>query len=114
MPYFSIETNKVMDEKATSHLLKKASGFVAGMLGKPESYVMVSIKPDTPMMFGGSSLPLAFITLKSIGLPQDRCGDFAKRICEFVETELEIAPDRVFIDFTDLDRQRFGWNGKTF
>ena len=31
-----------------------------------------------------------------------------------LERALDIEPDRVFIDFTDLPRTRFAWNGKTF
>ena len=37
-------------------------------LGKPESYVMVSIQPSTPLVFGGSDGPAAFVRLRFVGL----------------------------------------------
>jgi len=114
MPYFSIDTNREMDPESTQALLKKASAFMAGLLGKPESFVMVSIKPGVPLAFAGSSDPAAFARLKSIGLPKERCRSFSEKLCAFIERELGVPKDRVFIDFKDLERSLFGWNGKTF
>ena len=114
MPYFSIETNQNVDGTYQQDLLKKSSSFIAGLLDKPESYVMISIKPGEPLVFGGNDLPAAFVRLKSIGLLEDRCAELSEKICGFIEQELGIPKDRVFIDFKDLKRKMFGWNGKTF
>jgi hypothetical protein len=38
----------------------------------------------------------------------------SQKICSYIEEELGVPPDRVFIDFRDLERNMFGWNGKTF
>ncbi len=114
MPYISIETNQTIDQASNRDLMKKTSAFIAELLGKPESYVMIAIKPGTPLIFAGSDEPAAFVRLKSIGLPKERCSEFSKKICGFVELELEVPPNRVFIDFKDLARETFGWNGKTF
>jgi phenylpyruvate tautomerase PptA (4-oxalocrotonate tautomerase family) len=114
MPYFSIETNQPVDSAANQQLLKKISVFVAELLGKPESYVMVSIQPGSPLIFGGSNDPAAFVRLKSIGLPVDRCPQLSQEICNLIEQEFGIPKDRIFIDFKDLERNLFGWNGKTF
>jgi phenylpyruvate tautomerase PptA (4-oxalocrotonate tautomerase family) len=92
MPYFSIETNQTIDQISNQELLKKTSAFIAGLLGKPEQYVMISIKPETPLIFNGIEEPTVFAQLKSIGLPKDR----------------------VYIDFKDIKGKMFGWNGKTF
>lgn len=114
MPYFSIETNKAIEEPVHLTMLKEASVFISKMLGKPESYVMVKIIPDEPLTFAGSSERTAFIQLKSIGLPKDRCGEFAERICGFIDEHLRIPKDRIFIEFKDIDPKLFAWNGKTF
>jgi phenylpyruvate tautomerase PptA (4-oxalocrotonate tautomerase family) len=114
MPFFKIETNRQADDTTTVDLLKNASVFVSQMLGKPEQFVMVSIETDKRMMFGGDGEPAAFVQLKSIGLPVDRCAEFSGKICQFLNDELGIQPDRVFIDFKDVARNLFGWNGKTF
>ena len=114
MPYFSIDTNRTIDQASTQEVMKKASIFIAGLLDKPESYVMVSIKPETPLTFAGTGDPAAFVRLKSIGLPNDRCGLFSEKICGFIDRELGVSKERVFIDFKDIERSLFGWNGKTF
>jgi phenylpyruvate tautomerase len=114
MPYFSIETNQTIDQASNRELMKKTSAFIAELLGKPESYVMFAIKPVTSLIFAGSDKPTAFVRLKSIGLPKERCPDLSEKICSFVEQELEVPPNRIFIDFKDLEREMFGWNGKTF
>ena len=114
MPYFSIETNQAIDPASNRQILKKTSAFIADLLGKPESYVMVSIQPETPLVFGGSDEPAAFVRLKSIGLPIDRCQELSEKICRLVEQEIGVPKDRVFIDFKDVARNMFAWNGKTF
>ena len=114
MPYFSIETNQTIAPSSQRDLMKKTSAFIAEMLAKPESYVMVAIKPEIPLIFGGSSDPAVFVRLKSIGLPKENCPEYSEKICGFVEQELEVPPERVFIDFKNLERDMFGWNGKTF
>ena len=114
MPYFSIETNQTFDPASNQDLMKKTSTFIAELLGKPESYVMIAIKPGTDLIFAGNDEPAAFVRLKSIGLPRERCTEFSEKICSYVEQELKVPPDRVFIDFKVLERDLFGWNRKTF
>jgi hypothetical protein len=114
MPYFSIETNQTIDQASNRNLMKKTSAFIAELLGKPESYVMIALKPETPLIFAGSDEPAAFVRLKSIGLPKERCTAFSEKICGFVEKELKVFSNRIFIEFKNLERDMFGWNGKTF
>jgi phenylpyruvate tautomerase PptA (4-oxalocrotonate tautomerase family) len=114
MPYFNIETNAIIDESSTQDLTKKFSVFVSEMLGKPEQYVMISIRTEANLIFGGSDQLAAFVQLKSIGLPKERCAEFSEKICIIIDSELGIPKDRIFIDFHDLERSMFGWDGKTF
>ena len=114
MPFFKIESNQPMNADETQSILNKSSEFISKMLGKPEKYVMVSVEAGQQMLFGGNDDPTAFVQLKSIGLPVDRCTEFSGRICQFLSDELGVKPDRIFIDFADLERNMFGWNGKTF
>ena len=114
MPYFNIETNTSMDEAQTSNFLKKTSDFACRLLGKPEKYMMVSFRQGEPLMFGGTQEPAAYVELKSIGLPKDKCEEFSKNICEFIESSLGVQPDRIYIDFKDIDGSMFGWNKGTF
>ena len=114
MPYLKIETNQQVDGGAIKETLQRISGFVADLLQKPDKWVMVSIDHGSPMMFGGSTEPMAYVEIKSIGLPYDKCPDFSKDLCDFIESEFDIPADRIYIDFHDIDGKMFGWNRGTF
>jgi hypothetical protein len=114
MPLIKIETNQSLDDSAIQSLLKKTSEFAAEMLKKPEEYIMVNLSLDNAMMFAGTTGPLAYVTVKSIGLPKERCADYSSAICGFLEKELSIPADRVYVDFADIQGKMFGWNRKTF
>jgi len=114
MPYLKIETNKKLDETAAQTLLKKASAFTAELLGKPEKWIMVSICPGVAMMFDGSTDPAAYVELKSISLSQDACAALSKSLCDFLNKELGVSPERVYIEFWSINGKMFGWNGSTF
>ena len=113
MPYIKIETSKMLDESATRELLKKTSAFLSALLNKPEQVIMISICKGTPMIFSGDMQPSAYIELKSVGLQQDKCSELSKDICNFLEQELAIPPDRVYIEFSAINGKMFGWNCKT-
>lgn len=114
MPYFTMQTNQDIEQSDKQALLTKASAFIADLVDKPESYVMVRIHGGADMLFGGRGQPAAYVQLKSIGLSREKCPEYAEKISGFLERELQVSRDRAFIDFTDIDRSLFALNGKTF
>lgn len=114
MPYLKIQTNVTLDADQQASLLRQASTAVASALGKPESYVMVALQPDTPMLFAGSDQPLAYLELKSLGLPRQRSAELSEALCGLIETQIGAPPSRTYIEFADPDRSMWGWNGGTF
>lgn len=113
MPFLKIQTNTKISDDKRDGLLKKVSHAVAQQLGKPENYMMVSLETDCPMLFAGTSEPAAFLDLKSIGLPVGKTAQLAASLCDFA-AELGISRERVYINFTDVPPQLWGWNGETF
>ena len=114
MPYLLIQTNLTLDQQQSKSLLEKTSKTVANILGKPESYVMVAIQSETPMFFAGNDQPLAYLQLKSLGLPESSTPEFSQTLCGLVNSELDISTDRVYIEFSSPERHLWGWNNKTF
>ena len=114
MPYLKIQTNREVTEDAKQEVLKRASLLVSKNLGKPEKYVMVRFDPAQPMMFAGGTTPCAYLELKSIGLPESKTGMLSKVLCQFVNDELKIPAERVYIEFADAKEPMWGWNGSTF
>jgi phenylpyruvate tautomerase len=114
MPLLNIETNCSFEDIDTGQFLKKTSEQVAELLGKPENYVMVCLSHRPAMMFAGTTDPLAYVEMKSLGLPEDHTADFSKSICALLEKHLSIPADRTYIEFTNGVRHLWGWNGSTF
>lgn len=114
MPLLKIHTNKPLEAGAARSLAAAASAAVAGMLGKPERYVMVSVEHNPVMLFGGDDAPLAYLELKSIGLPENRTAQFSATLADLMEQQLGVPADRVYIEFADALRHLWGWDGGTF
>ncbi|HTQ30048.1 MAG TPA: phenylpyruvate tautomerase MIF-related protein [Opitutaceae bacterium] len=114
MPYLNIQTNLPLAEKAERTILQHASALVAAELGKPEEFVMVALEPDTPMFFAGSDEPVAFLELKSIGLPAGKTKKLSAALCALIEEHLGIPKDRVYVKFIDVHHSMWGWKGDVF
>ena len=114
MPYLTIQTNLDVNPDQAEKLLKAASKVVADGLGKPESYVMVNLDPPRPMLFAGNNAPAAYLELKSIGLPGDRTQALSESLCSLINTNMDIDPGRIYIEFADAPRHMWGWNNSTF
>ncbi len=114
MPYLKIQTNLPLTRKAERTILKDASALVASELDKPESLVMVALQPDTAMLFAGSDDPVAFLELKSVGLPGKKTKKLSQALCVLIEEHLGIVPARVYVKFIDVNRGMWGWKGDVF
>ena len=114
MPYLKIQTNLPLGKKAERSILKNASTLVSEQLEKPESFVMIALQPNTPMLFAGSDDPVAFLELKSVGLPARKTKDLSEALCQLIEGHLGIPRDRVYVKFIDVQRGMWGWKGDVF
>ena len=112
MPYLHIHTNVAVADQP--ELLTRCSSEIAAALGKPESYVMVELSDQQPMLFAGSDAPLAFVELKSLGLNNTQTADLSARICSLLHALLGVDSARIYIEFAAPERPMFGWNGGTF
>jgi len=114
MPYLKISTNQPMEQVKRKNLLQQASIQVAERLGKSEKYVMVELSFNPAMAFAGTTLPCAYVEMKSIGLADTRTTELSAAICNLLQTEMDIPPERTYIEFMDVPRKLWGWNSRTF
>ena len=112
MPVLQITTNTTVDN--TDQLAEQASSLTAELLGKPESYVMVSINSDASLIFAGTKDPCAHLILKSLGLPESETGAYSEKLCGFIEQQIGVPPSRTYIEFVSPERHMFGWDKRTF
>ena len=112
MPYIKIQTNAEVSDKAD--LVKKLSSVASGGIGKPESYIMTALSMVDSMTFAGTHEPAVFVECKSIGLKKEQTADLSALLCSFCKEELNVPPDRVYIEFSSAEGVMWGWNSKTF
>ncbi|NOQ63591.1 MAG: hypothetical protein GQ582_03670 [Methyloprofundus sp.] len=114
MPLIKLRTNVNVSEANTAKLMSELSQLLASETGKPERYVMVEVKGDRNMLFGGSADPVAYIECKSIGLSTVQAKSLAKSISGVLNTQLNIGADRIYIEFSNCPAEFWGWNESTF
>ena len=114
MPLLRLETSVALPEDKRKTLLASLSKAVAETIGKPEQYVMVSASPAA-MLMSGKPGDGAFVDLRSIGGLSDEVNrKLSQQVCRLLKDSLGIFPDRVYLNFTDVDAGNWGWNGSTF
>ena len=112
MPFIHITTNQTVDKEA--EILMEISKLSAEKLGKPEKYVMTALSSSVPMTFDGNDEAAAFVECKSIGLSQDKVKLMSEALCTYLEEELAIPAERIYIDFSDAKGSMWGFNKGTF
>ncbi|MGI5863742.1 MAG: phenylpyruvate tautomerase MIF-related protein [Myxococcales bacterium] len=114
MPYVHIQTSAAVSEQARERILAQASRIAAEAIGKPESYVMVSLS-EASMLMGGKSGPTAFCDVRSIGGLGSRVNAaLSAKLCALLSETLDVPADRVFLNFSEFEAGNWGWNGGTF
>jgi len=75
---------------------------------------MVSITPAT-MLMSGAGGDAALVDVRSIGgLNAEVNRTLSRKICELLNASIGVPKNRVYLNFTDVDAQSWGWNGNTF
>jgi phenylpyruvate tautomerase len=114
MPLLKLETTVVLSDDKREALLAALSKTVAGTIGKPEQYVMVTAS-QAAMTMSGKTGNAAFADIRSIGgLTDDVNRKLSQQICKLLADSLQIPPERVYLNFTDVKAGSWGWNGSTF
>ncbi|XP_028314695.1 macrophage migration inhibitory factor [Gouania willdenowi] len=114
MPIFVVNTNVAKDDVPAA-LLSEATQKLASAMGKPAQYIAVHVNADQMMMFGGNGDPCALCSLHSIGkISGAHNKEYSKILCGLLGKHLSISPDRIYINFVDMDAANVGWSNSTF
>ncbi len=114
MPMLALQTSVSLSEQQRDSLLAPLSQIIAECIGKPERYVMITIS-ESSMLMSGINLPAAYADIRSIGgLSNAVNRKLSERICQLLQEQLDIPPDRVYLGFTHVAAADWGWNSSTF
>jgi phenylpyruvate tautomerase PptA (4-oxalocrotonate tautomerase family) len=115
MPLLKLETNVVVTPTEQQPLLTSLSKIVAETTGKPEQYVMITLGPTCSILMSGKPDDAAFVDIRGIGgLSPDVNRRLSEKVCALLSQCLRIQPNRVYLNFTDIEAANWGWNGETF
>jgi phenylpyruvate tautomerase PptA (4-oxalocrotonate tautomerase family) len=116
MPLVTVYTSApAPSEDRRSALLLQLSRTLAEQLRKPETYVMTCLVPQTRMTFAGTEAPACYVEVKSIGnITPDVTRALSADLCARLGEALGVAQDRIYIEFADVQRHLWGYNGSTF
>ena len=114
MPLLKLQVSENMEDEKKKIILSCLSRIVSDSLGKPENYVMIIIEQSSFLMAGNEG-PAAFADIRSIGSINNRTtADLTQKLCRYLDELLGIPSDRVYINFTDVAAENWGYNGQTF
>ena len=113
MPLLKLDTSVALSDEMKRDLLPKLSKLVAETVGKPEDYVMVTLG-SAAILMSGKSGDAAFVDIRSIGgLSHNVNRQLSQKVCALLKDSLGLSPDRVFLNFTDVDATNWGWKSST-
>jgi phenylpyruvate tautomerase PptA (4-oxalocrotonate tautomerase family) len=114
MPLLKLETTVVLPDDKRQALLASLSKTVAETIGKPEQYVMVSAS-QAAMQMSGNPGDAAFVDVRSIGgLTHDVNRKLSQKVCKLLNDSIGVPPNRIYLNFSDVEASHWGWNGSTF
>ncbi len=116
MPLIKVQTSiTATDQSQVESLLKTLSASLAKHTGKPESYVMTAFEPDIAMTFGGTTDPVCYVEVKSVGtMSSAQTKAMSQDFCQTISAAIAVPPNRIYIEFADAKGAMWGWNGSTF
>ncbi len=114
MPLLELKTSVPIPEERREEIVRSLSRVTAEVIGKPEGYVMVTLD-EVKVCMGGEVGPGAFVDVRSIGgLDGGVNKQLSKKVCALLGEELDIPSNRIYLNFTDIARSSWGWDGGTF
>ncbi len=116
MPLIKVQSSVASPAKAdVEAMLKDLSASLAKHLGKPESYVMTSFEPDVSMTFAGTTDPVCYVEIKSVGsISPNQTKSMSDDFCKKINQALGVPTNRTYIEFAGAVGAMWGWNGSTF
>jgi phenylpyruvate tautomerase PptA (4-oxalocrotonate tautomerase family) len=115
MPLLKLQTSATVSDEKQQTLIAATSKLIAETIGKPEQYVMVTLETKVPIMMAGKQGDAAFADVRSIGgLNNSVNKEISQKLAAALQEHVGVAADRVYLNFTAMTAENWGWRGGTF
>lgn len=114
MPYMKLTTTAKVTPQTADAIKADFGKAIENFPGKSEQWLMVAIEDGIPMwMRGDNSADTAMVDVELLGaVNKNASNSMTAAVCEILEKNLGIAPDRVYVKYTGYSD--WGWNGGNF
>lgn len=114
MPYINLKTTKKLSSENCEAIKTAFGKAIECFPGKTEAYLMVGIEDGIKLWFrGDASADSAILDVELLGAVNSGASEkMTIAICEILEKELNISPDRVYVKYTGYSD--WGWNKMNF
>ncbi|MBE6813776.1 MAG: hypothetical protein E7523_13030 [Ruminococcaceae bacterium] len=114
MPYIKVTTTAKVAPQTAENLKADFGKAIENFPGKSEQWLMVAVQDNVPMWIrGDNSADTAMVDVELLGsVNADASNKMTADVCDILEKNLGIAPDRVYVKYTGYST--WGWNGGNF
>ena len=113
MPIAIIQLGEKVSDEVKSEIAKEAMKLLSEIIGKPIAYCASQVY-ETIGGLGGEVGPSAFIDIRSIGGLKGKQKDLADKFCTMIESKTSIKGNKIYMNFTELTGENWGFNHKSF
>ncbi|MBQ9742421.1 MAG: hypothetical protein IJV88_01940 [Ruminococcus sp.] len=113
MPYISTKvTTEITHDK--EQVLKARLGEAITLIGKPESFLMLSFEENCRIWFAGEAEEdAAYVEVALLhSAPKSSYEKLTEAICNILSEELSIPSGRIYVKFSETEY--WGWDGRMF
>ena len=115
MPLLKLETSVAISQEKKTSLSTSLSKILAQDTGKSESHCMIVIEDGASVMMAQKQGPGAFVDIRGIGgLTGSVNRKLSRSVCTLLQKECGIPPEAVYLNFTDVKAENWGFNNSTF
>lgn len=114
MPFIDSKVTVKLDKEKRDILKSKLGEIITNIPGKTEEYLMIGFEDNYSLYFAGKELEYgAFVNIKIFGkAKKEELESITKDICNLYEKELNIAQDKIYITYDEVEN--WGFNGFNF
>ena len=111
MPFLDVVLSDDVQSERIEGFRRGAVQFLADQLAKPVGAFLTRVETGADLHFADRGGPALFLTLKSIGLPEEGAEEIIRGLTDLAHRWFTVAPRDMYLEFSDVHPAHWGWDG---